>query len=193
MLRRLYDWTMDLAAKRGAMRALFTVSFIESSVFPIPPDILLVPMVLANREKAWRIAGVCTIGSVLGGIAGYYIGLALYDVFLPVLELVHITEAKMEAFSKKFNEWGFWWVAMAGVTPFPYKVITIASGLNRLDFLTFVLASVSSRGMRFYLEAFLLWRYGEKMREFIEKYLGWVVTIGFIAVFLIFVAIKYLL
>lgn len=193
MLRRLYDWTMDLAAKRGAMRALFTVSFIESSVFPIPPDILLVPMVLANREKAWRIAGVCTIGSVLGGIAGYYIGLALYDVFLPVLELVHITEAKMEAFSQKFNAWGFWWVAMAGVTPFPYKVITIASGLNKLDFLTFVLASVSSRGMRFYLEAFLLWRYGEKMREFIEKYLGWVVTIGFVLVFLIFVAIKYLL
>lgn len=193
MLRRLYDWTMDFAAKRGAMRALFTVSFIESSVFPIPPDILLVPMVLANREKAWRIAGVCTIGSVLGGIAGYYIGLALYDVFLPVLELVHITEAKMEAFSQKFNEWGFWWVAMAGVTPFPYKVITIASGLNRLDFLTFVLASISSRGMRFYLEAFLLWRYGEKMREFIERYLGWVVTVGFILVFLLFVAVKYLL
>lgn len=192
MLRRLYDWTMDFAERKNAMWVLAAVSFVESSVFPIPPDTLIVPMILANREKAWKIAGVATAGSVLGGMAGYYIGLALYDVFLPVLELVHITEAKMEAFSQKFNEWGFWWVAMAGMTPFPYKVITIASGLNKLDFLTFVLASISSRGIRFYLEAFLLWRYGEKMREYIEKYLGWVVTIGFALVFLIFIAMKYL-
>ncbi|MFC1672616.1 YqaA family protein [Pseudomonadota bacterium] len=192
MLRRLYDWTMEFAAKRHAMRALFVVSFVESSFFPIPPDILIVPMVLADRAKAWKIAAVCTLGSVLGGIAGYAIGYFLFDqVGLPLLEF-YGKAAKFAEFQDMYNEWGAWVVGMAGLTPFPYKVITIASGVTHLDILTFIVASVLSRGVRFFLEAWLLWKFGEPIRDFVEKYLGWLVTIGFIVLFGGFVAVKYL-
>lgn len=193
VLRRVYDWTMDFAANRNAMWALFVISFIESSVFPIPPDILLVPMILAARDKAWKIAGVCTIASVLGGVAGYGIGYFLYEsVGQPLLEFYGKAE-KFAEFQGMYNEWGAWVVAMAGLTPFPYKVITIASGVTALDPVTFIVASVLSRGVRFYLEALLLWYFGEPMREFIEKYLGWLVTAGFVVLFGGFVAVKYLI
>lgn len=192
MLRRAYDWTMDFAANRNAMLALFVVAFIESSVFPIPPDILLVPMILAAREKAWKIAGVCTIASVLGGIAGYGIGYFLFEsVGQPLLEFYGKAE-KFAEFQTLYNAWGAWVVAMAGLTPFPYKVITIASGVAALDLPTFIIASVLSRGVRFYLEALLLWYFGEPMRTFIEKYLGWLVSIGFVILFGGFLAVKYL-
>lgn len=193
VLRRVYDWTMDFAANRNAMWALFVISFIESSVFPIPPDILLVPMILAARDKAWKIAGVCTIASVLGGVAGYGIGYFLYEsVGQPLLEFYGKAE-KFAEFQGMYNEWGAWVVAMAGLTPFPYKVITIASGVTALDPVTFIVASVLSRGVRFYLEALLLWYFGEPMREFIEKYLGWLVTAGFVVLFGGFLAVKYLI
>ena len=191
MLRRLYDWTMTFAANRNAMWALFIISFIESSVFPIPPDILLVPMILANRDKAWKVAGVCTLGSVLGGIAGYGIGYFLYQsVGLPLLELYGKVD-KFAEFQGMYNEWGAWVVGMAGLTPFPYKVITIASGVTHLDLLTFIVASILSRGVRFYLEALLLWYLGDPIRVFIERYLGILVTGGFIILFGGFIAIKY--
>ena len=193
MLRRVYDWTMDFAANRNAMFALFVVAFIESSVFPIPPDILLVPMVLAARDKAWKIAGVCTIASVLGGIAGYGIGYFLFEsVGQPLLDFYGKAE-KFAEFQTLYNEWGAWVVAMAGLTPFPYKVITIASGVTALDPVTFIVASALSRGARFYLETLLLWYFGEPMREFIEKYLGWLVTAGFVVLFGGFLAVKYLI
>ncbi|HEY9164285.1 MAG TPA: YqaA family protein [Magnetovibrio sp.] len=193
MLRRVYDWTMEFAANRNAMWALFIISFIESSVFPIPPDILLIPMVLAARQKAWKIAAVCTVGSVLGGIAGYGIGYFLFEsVGQPMLELYGKAD-KFAEFQGMYNEWGAWVVGMAGVTPFPYKVITIASGVTHLDIWTFIIASILSRGVRFFLEALMLWHFGEPIRDFVEKYLGWLVTVGFIVLFGGFVAVKYLL
>lgn len=169
MIRRLYDWTMGLAAHRRASWALGVVSFVESSVFPIPPDVLLIPMVLADRQRAWRYALICTITSVLGGLLGYAIGLFLFEQFgEPLLSLYGYSD-KFDVFQEKYEEWGAWAVFIAGVTPFPYKVITILSGVAALDPITFVVASVLARGVRFFLIAALLWKFGEPIREFIEK------------------------
>ncbi|MBL4693044.1 MAG: DedA family protein [Magnetovibrio sp.] len=192
MLRRLYDWTMDFAANRNAMWALFIFSFVESSVFPIPPDVLIIPMVLAAREKAWKIAGVCTIASILGGLGGYGIGYFLFDsVGQPILEMYGKLD-KFNEFQGMYNEYGAWIVGMAGLTPFPFKVITIASGVTGLDLPTFVIASILSRGARFFLVAWLLWYFGDPIRSFIEKYLGLLVTGGFILLFGGFLALKFL-
>ena len=193
MLRRLYDWTMSLAAHPHSMWVLFFIAFIESSFFPIPPDILLLPMVLAARGNAWKIAGICTIGSVLGGIAGYGIGFFLFEsIGRPILDLYGYG-AKFEAFQALYNEWGAWIVAAGGLTPLPFKVITIASGVTGLDLVTFTIASILSRGFRYYLVAALLWYFGEPIRIFIEKYLPWVVTAGFVVLLGGFVAIKFLI
>ena len=140
VLRRLYDWVMAMAGKRHAIWALASVSFAESAFFPIPPDILLIPMVLADRRRAWRIAGVCTLASVLGGLLGYAIGLWLFDaVGQPLLEF-YGSEEKFSQFQHYYNEWGGWIVGAGGFTPLPYKVITIASGLTKLDIGIFILA-----------------------------------------------------
>ena len=180
MLRRLYDWTMGLAGHRHALWALFVVSFVESSVFPIPPDVLVIPMVLAARELAWKIAFVCTVASVLGGLAGYGIGYFLYEtVGRPIVDFYGYAD-KFGAFQDSYNEWGAWIVAGAGITPFPYKVITIASGVTALDPVTFTVASVLSRGLRFYLEAGLLWRFGPPIRSFVENNLAKLTTLFFI-------------
>ncbi|MBL4614472.1 MAG: DedA family protein [Magnetovibrio sp.] len=193
MMRRLYNWTMNFAAHKNALWALFIVSFIESSIFPIPPDILLIPMILAAREKAWKIAAVCTVGSVLGGIAGYGIGFYLFDqIGLPLLEFYGKAH-KFGEFQAMYNEWGAWVVGMAGLTPFPYKVITIASGVTALNIGTFIIASILSRGARFFIEAWLLWYFGDPIREFIEKYLGLLVTGGFVVLLGGFVAVKFLM
>ncbi len=172
MLRRLYDWTLSLARHRHAMPALAGVSFIESSVFPIPPDVLLIPMVLAEREKAFRIAFVCTAASVLGGLLGYAIGVFLFEELgKPLLEFYGYGP-KFAEFQGKYHDWGAWAVFIAGVTPFPYKVITILSGVTALDIFIFTVASVAARGLRFFIVAGLLWRYGEPIRAFIEKRLA---------------------
>lgn len=177
MIRRLYDWTLGLAAHRHAPIALFAIAFIESSVFPIPPDILLIPMILAAREKAWRYALLCMIGSVLGGIAGYAIGHFLFEsVGRPVLQLYGYG-AKFEQFRDYYNHWGAWAVFIAGVTPFPYKVITILSGVTALNPLVFIVASVLARGLRFFVIAALIWKFGPPIRDFIERRLGLVFTI----------------
>jgi len=192
LLRSVYDWTMNFAAHRNALWALFIISFIESSVFPIPPDILLIPMILASREKAWKIALICTIGSVLGGIAGYGIGFFLFEQFgRPLLEF-YGKAGKFTEFQEMYNAWGAWVVAMAGLTPFPYKVITIASGVTALNLGTFIIASVVSRGIRFFLEAWLLWYFGDPIRDFVERYLGILVTGGFVVLLGGFVAVKFL-
>ncbi len=192
MIRGLYDWTMRLAAHRQALWALAAISFIESSVFPIPPDIILIPMVLAAREKAWRFAMVCTIASVLGGMAGYGIGYFLFDsVGRPLLDFYGYGE-KFSQFQGYYNEWGAWIVGGAGVTPFPYKVITIASGVTGLDPVVFTVASVLSRGVRFFLVAGLLWHFGEPIRGFIEAHLGKLATVFFVLLLGGFVAIKYI-
>jgi membrane protein YqaA with SNARE-associated domain len=191
MLRRLYDWTMELGERPGAMWALAAVAFVESSVFPIPPDVLLIPMVLAARAKWWRMAALCTAASVLGGLAGYAIGAFLFDaVGRPVLEFYSQT-GSFEAFRESYNQWGAWIVGGAGLTPFPYKVITIASGATGLDLGIFMAASVVSRGLRFFLEAWLLWYIGPPVRHFVEKNLGLAFTVFLAALLGGFVVVRY--
>jgi len=191
MLRRLYDWTMNLAAQPHAIWALAGVSFIESSVFPIPPDVLLIPMVLAARTAAWRIAFVCTVASVVGGMFGYGIGYFLFEtVGKPILAFYGYVD-KFAEFQTLYNEWGWWIVAFAGFTPFPYKVITIASGVTALDLVTFTGASVVSRGARFFLVAALLWRFGPPIRAFVEKNLALLSWVFFIGLFGGFLAVRY--
>ena len=193
MLRGLYDWTMGLAAHRHALWALAAISFIESSVFPVPPDILLVPMILAARGRAWLIAGVCTIASVLGGLAGYGIGYYLFEtVGRPVVEFYGHGDTFAE-FQSYYREWGAWIVAGAGITPFPYKVITIASGVAALDPATFTVASLVSRGARFFLEAALLWHFGAPIRAFIERHLAALATLFFVLLFAGFIVARFLL
>ncbi len=192
MLRRLYDWVMGLAGHRHALAALAAISFIESSVFPIPPDVLLIPMVLAARQRAWLIATVCTVSSVLGGIAGYAIGYYLFEaVGQPIVEFYGAAH-EFVRFQAEYNERGAWIVAFFGVTPFPYKVITIASGVTGLSLATFMTASVLSRGARFFMVAALLWRFGEPIRVFIEKRLGLLTVLFFAALIGGFVVLKYL-
>lgn len=190
MLKRLYDWTMGLAARRHALSFLAFVSFIESSVFPIPPDILLLPMVLAARNRAWLIALVCTVASVAGGLAGYGIGYFLFEtVGRPLLEFYGYMD-KFAVFQTWYVAWGLWIVFAAGLTPLPYKVFTIASGVAGLDITVFLLGSVLSRGLRFFVEAALLWRFGEPIRDFIERHLGKLAVAFVVLLFGGFVAIK---
>lgn len=177
VLRRLYDWTLSLAATPHALWALAAVSFIESSVFPIPPDVLLIPLIIARPDRAWLIAGVCTLASVAGGAFGYLIGWGFYEqVGRPVLEFygkVH----RFEELSAEFNAHGVWAVLIAGVTPFPYKVITIFSGVTGLNFALFMVASVLARGLRFFVVAALLKQFGAPVRAFIEERLGLVFSV----------------
>ena len=190
MLRRLYDWTMDLAARKNAVWMLCAVAFVESSVFPLPPDILLIPMVLAARNSAWRYAAICTIASVLGGMLGYAIGAGLYEgVGRPILEFYGYAH-KFSDFTARYNEYGGWIVFMAGVTPFPYKVITIASGVANLDLGTFTIASVLARALRFFAGAALLYWMGPPIRNFIEQRLGLMFTIFCVLLIGGFVVIK---
>jgi membrane protein YqaA with SNARE-associated domain len=193
MLRRLYDWTMSLAAGRHAPKALAAVSFAESSFFPIPPDVMLIPMVVARRDRAWRFATICTIASVVGGLFGYLIGAMLFEpVAKPILEFYGYADEFAE-FQHVFNEWGLLIVFIAGFTPFPYKVITIASGLTGVALLPFVLASVVSRGGRFFIVAALLYAFGPPIRDFIEKRLGLMTVLFTILLVGGFIAVKFVI
>ena len=193
MIRALYDWTMRLAASKNSTWALAAVSFAESSFFPIPPDIMLIPMVIAQRRRAWFIAAVCTLASALGGLFGYYIGYALFEVAArPVMEFYGYMD-KFDEFSAVYNEYGAWIVAMAGFTPFPYKVTTIASGMVEMNLAAFFIASVLSRGARFFLVAGLLWWAGEPIRAFIEKNLGWLTILFFLLLAGGFAAVKFVM
>lgn len=190
IMHDLYQWTMNLASGPKAVWALCAIAFIESSFFPIPPDLLLIPLVLARRTSAFRIAALTTISSVLGGAFGYAIGYFLYQsVGIPVLDFYHAT-AQFERFCAAYNEYGAWIVFGAGLTPFPYKVVTIASGVTHMNFIVFILASVIARGMRFYLVAWLLWKWGEPMKKWIEKNLGWLSVVFFILLIGSFFLIK---
>jgi membrane protein YqaA with SNARE-associated domain len=192
MMRRLYDWMMAKARDDRAPHALFWVSFIESSFFPIPPDVMLVPMVIANRAKAWFYATVATVGSVIGGAFGYALGYFFFEQLgRPILEFYGKAESFGE-FTSWFNEWGVWILIIKGMTPFPYKVLTIAAGVTHMPLIEFMLASIVARAMRFYLVAGLLYFFGEPIREFIEKRLTLVTTVFVILLVLGFVAIKYM-
>jgi len=193
MLRALYNWTMDLAARRNAVGVLAAVSFVESSVFPIPPDALLIPMVLANRAKAWWYAFVCTLSSVIGGLAGYAIGFYLFEaVAEPLLDFYGYAD-KFGQFAQTYNDWGAWAVLIAGVTPFPFKVITIASGATKLSLPVFIFASMVARTIRFFAVAGLIYVFGPPIRTFIEKRLGLVFTVSLALLIGGFVLAKYAL
>ena len=169
MLRRLYDRVLLLAASPRAPLWLALVSFAESSFFPVPPDALLVPMALARPDRAWRLATICTISSVVGGMLGYFIGYALLDqVALPLIRFYHMQD-RMDAFVQGFNKWGLLIILVKGLTPIPYKIVTITSGLAGFSFPKFVAASVVTRGARFFLLAALLRRFGAPVRAFIEQ------------------------
>ena len=168
LTRRIYDHTLNLASRKNALTWLFVISFIESSFFPIPPDIMIIPMVLATPKEAYKIAGVATVASVLGGYFGYFIGVYGFELIArPLLEFYGYMKQFGE-FENYYHEYGAWIVFGAGITPFPYKIITIASGVVRLDLVVFTIASVIARGMRFYFFACLLIRFGDPMIVFIE-------------------------
>ena len=169
-----------MADHPSAIWVLAFVAFIESSVFPIPPDVLMIPMILARPSKAWLIAAVAMIASVVGGLLGYAIGSLAYEqIGQPILESLGKGDAMAE-FNTRFNDFGFWAVLTAGITPFPYKVITIMSGWTAMPLSTFIITSIIARGLRFFLVAGLLWKFGAPIREFIEKRLG-LMTVLFVA------------
>ena len=183
MLRALYDWTMAQATHPRALWILAFVAFVESSFFPIPPDVLMIPMILARPKQAWLIALVALVASVAGGLLGYAIGAFAFDqIGAPMLAAMG-KGAAMEAFNTRFNDFGFWPVLIAGITPFPYKVITIMSGWTGLPLGTFIVTSIIARGVRFFLIAALLYRFGAPVRDFIEQRLG-LVFIAFMVLLL---------
>jgi membrane protein YqaA with SNARE-associated domain len=192
MLRALYDRVLALAAHPRAPAWLAVVSFAESSVFPIPPDAMLIPMCLARPDRAWRYAAICTIASVLGGIAGYAIGYWLFEaVAEPVLRAYGYADALLR-FEDWYTRWGALVILIKGLTPIPYKVVTIASGAAKFDFGVFMAASIVTRGARFFLLALLLRRFGPPIRDFIERRLTLVTTGAAAAILLGFAALRFL-
>ncbi len=189
MLRRLYDWCIDAAGKPHASWILGAVSFAESSFFPAPPDVMLIPMALARPERAWFFATICTLTSVAGGLLGYFIGSALYETV--GLWLVHLYGYgdKMEAFRSAYAQYGAWIILFKGLTPIPYKLVTIASGFAGFNIGLFILMSLISRGMRFYAVAFLLNRYGRRARGIIEERLGLWATLSAVAIVVGFIVV----
>lgn len=193
MLRKLYNWVLHQAEAPYALWLLAAISFVESSVFPIPPDVLMIPMILAAPHRAWRIAAVCTVSSVAGGALGYYIGYGLFESFgRPVLDFYGKADA-FEQIRDAYNGQGIWAVLIAGVTPFPYKVITIFSGVTQLNFAAFMAMSVVARGLRFFVIAALLNRYGDAARDFIDRRLGLVATVSVALLIGGFVIVRYAL
>jgi membrane protein YqaA with SNARE-associated domain len=178
MFRRIYDWMLRLAAHRHALRSLAVIAFAESSFFPIPPDVMVIPMVLARRDQAWRIAAVAAGSSILGGMLGYAIGYFLWDsVGRPVADFYHIT-ASVEYYRQKLHAFAAPIILVQGLTPFPFKLEAIASGLAEVNFFTFILCATVTRSARFFLVAGLMKRYGAPMQAFIEKRMalvGWAV------------------
>ena len=192
MLRRFYDWTIRLAERPNAAWALAVVSFVESSIFPIPPDVLLIPLILAAPHRAWRLAAICTVSSVLGGFLGYAIGFFFFETLgRPIIDF-YGAGAKYEAVRHAFDEWGALFIIVKGATPIPYKFVTIFSGVVHFDLLEFTVASLISRALRFFIVAALLWSYGESIRAFIERRLTAVMTAFVVVLIGGFVALRYL-
>lgn len=192
MIQRLYDWVLGLANHPHALWALAIVAFMESSFFPIPPDVLMIPMILARPRQAWLIAGIAVIASVLGGLLGYAIGaFAFESVGQPILTSLGKAHA-MEEFSTRFNDMGFWVVLTAGVTPFPFKVITIMSGWTSMPLLTFIVTAILARALRFYIVAALLWKFGPPIRDFIEQRLPQVFTVFVVLLIGSFFLVRYI-
>jgi membrane protein YqaA with SNARE-associated domain len=193
MLQRAYDWTMRMATHRKAPQALFWVSFAESSAFPVPPDAMLIPMVLADRSRAWYYASLATLASVLGGIVGYGIGYFLYETLGVWLINAYGLASQFEAYRAAYNEWGLWIILIKGLTPIPYKLVTIASGAAAFNVWVFLAASIVTRGARFFMVAALLYWFGEPIRELIERRLTLLTTAFVVMLVGGFVVIRYLI
>ena len=202
LLRKLYDWVLHWAETPYGPAALFILAFVESSFFPIPPDALLIALVLGSSKKAFRFASICLAGSVLGAILGYAIGHYLW--WTPSNEFTNIalfffnnipgyTETAFFDIQKLYNEYDFWIIFTAGFTPLPYKVITISSGAFNINVVMFLVASIISRGARFFLVSFLIWKFGPNIKAFINKYFNWVAIAFTVLLIGGFVAIKFLL
>jgi membrane protein YqaA with SNARE-associated domain len=192
MLKRLYDRMIDIASGPNAIWALIAVAFAESSFFPLPPDILLIPMMLARPRDAWRLAAICMIASVVGGLLGYAIGYWGFDlVGRPILDFYHAMD-RYDALKAGFDRWGVWIIILKGMTPVPYKLVTIASGVAHFDLVAFIGASIVSRSLRFVLLAALLWWFGPAVRDFIEKRLMLVTTAFAVCLVGGFLVIRYL-
>jgi membrane protein YqaA with SNARE-associated domain len=192
MIRSLYDRVLTLAAGPNAIWALLAIAFAESSFFPLPPDILLIPMMLARPRDAWRLAALCTLASVTGGMLGYAIGYFLFEtVGRPILEFYHAM-GRYDALKAGFDRWGVWIIIIKGMTPIPYKLVTIASGVVRFNLVEFIGASIISRSLRFFLLALILWRFGPAARSFIERRLMLVTTLFAVGLVGGFVVLRYL-
>jgi membrane protein YqaA with SNARE-associated domain len=193
MLRRIYDWCIAAADKPYALWILTAISFAESSFFPVPPDIMLLPMSLAKPKRAWLYAGVCTIASVTGGLLGYAIGALLYDSVGHWLINLYGYGDKVEAFRESYAKWGAIIILGKGLTPIPYKLVTITSGFAGYNIWLFTLFSVITRGARFFIEAVVLNRFGDPIREQIEKHLGlWVTLFAAVLIAGFVIAVKLL-
>ncbi len=193
MLRRIYDWCIEAAHKPYAVWMMGAVSFAESSFFPVPPDVMLIPMSLARPERAWFYALVCTLTSVAGGVVGYAIGALLYDSVGQWLIQLYGYGDKVESFRAGYAEYGAWIILLKGLTPIPYKLVTITSGFAGYNIWMFIGLSVIARGARFFVVAILLNRYGVWIRKRLEDHLGFwvavatgVVVLGFIVAFRLF-------
>jgi membrane protein YqaA with SNARE-associated domain len=191
-MKKFYDWMMRAASDKSAPYALGAVSFIESSFFPIPPDVMLIPMVLSNREKAWWYATIATVTSVLGGLLGYAIGYFAYEAIgMPILKF-YGKEHALDSFIQFVHEYGVPAIIIKGATPIPFKVVTIAAGVAKMDLLAFVGASIVARALRFFLVAGLLYFFGQPIKDFIERRLTLVTTVFVVVLVSGFVAVKYL-
>lgn len=192
MIQRLYDWTLSLAQHPHALWALAFVAFIESSVFPIPPDILMIPMIIARPNRAFLIAFVALVASVLGGLLGYAIGAFAFEALgQPILAAMGKTQAMAE-FSDRFNDLGFWAVLTVKGDAIPYKVITIMSGWTAMPLGTFIATSILARGLRFFIVAALLWKFGAPVRVFIERRLGLMFTLFIVLLVGAFALVRYI-
>jgi len=191
-MRKLYDWTIAKAGHPRARWWLAAIAFIESSVFPIPPDVMLLPMVLARRAAAFRYAAICTLASVAGGLAGYSIGYFFWETAGRAIVEFYGYSEQFAAFREGFVEHGALLVFLFGITFFPFKVITIASGMVAMDPWVFLAAALAARAPRFYVEAALLWRFGVPIQAFIEKRLTWLMSLFAILLVGGFLAIKLL-
>lgn len=193
VIRRLYAWTVSWADHPGGTWALFIIAFLESSFFPIPPDVLLMALCFGAREKWLKYASVCTAGSVLGGIAGWAIGWGLREtVALPLLGMFDPTGEARVSIETWYTAYGFWGILIAAITPIPYKVFTIFSGMMNYSLPLLIVASIVGRGFRFFLVAGLIRIFGAKVRPFIEKHLEWCFIVGMLVLIGGFVAVKYL-
>ena len=177
-LRRLYDWAIESAGTRRAVWVLAGLCYLQSLFLPVPPDLLLIPMVLAKRAKAWFFAGIATVSSVGGGLTGYLIGYFLYDWLGEPLLALSGHAGDLETFYEYRDRWGAWFVAAGALTPLPYKLVAVASGAANLNVAAFLVASLVARGMRFYIEAAILWYLGPKARRILEHRYGAVAAIG---------------